>query len=347
MGKYERIFQSDDLSTEKLTPEESVAAIAVITAAADTSLAQLELEFLVDTIWGFEIFEEYSEASLVAMLEKLVTIANAEGLGALFNTAYESLVDELVLDGFAAGVSVLVDDSTEEIHIPKEKIPLLKNLQSGLELDHDEAQEVIDDVILAFEEAEIDAEEFGDDDVLSLEFYESPLGNFTVAVPVNLQEGARVNTQEGLVSFSDDSGALMRIDYYALPPEQMTEIQASGKEAYFRSILLEKYVPQAIIANLATAKVNYTEYLTDVMSGAFFAIVDMPGGSTISKTGSNGAATRLNAYRGLLSFIENDFLYILTSQHTFFAEEIPGDIAEEAEEIKEDIFEFLDSIEFS
>ncbi|CDN10874.1 MAG: hypothetical protein HRU34_00260 [Richelia sp.] len=342
MGKYDRIFKSDNLSVEKLTPEESVAAIAIVTAAADKSLTQIELEFLVDTIWGFEIFEQYSDASLLAMLEKLVMIANAEGLGAVFNAAYESLTDELILDGFAAGVSVMVDDSTENIYIPKEKMPLVKNLQSALDVEDDEAQEVIDDVIFAFEEAE----EF-DDDILNLEIYESPLGNFTVAVPVDVEEGARVNAQEGLVSFSDDYGTLLRIDYYPLPPEQMTEIEAKGKEEYFRSVLLEKYVPQAITANLATATVNYTEYLADVMGGAFFAVVDMPGGSTISKTSNNGSASRLNAHRGLLSFIKNNFFYVLTSQHTFFPEDIRGDITEEMEDIKEDIFYFLDSIEFA
>ncbi len=343
MGKYDQIFQSNDLSTEKLTPQESVAAIAVVTAAADTSLDRLELDFLADTIWGFEVFEEYSDTNLLSMLEKLLAIANSEGLGALFNAAYESLADELILDGFAAGVSALVDDSTQNIHIPKEKMPLLKNLQLALELEHDEAEEVIENVILDFEEAE---EDLDDEDILNLEFYESPLGNFTVAVPVNLQEGARVNSQEGLVSFSDDSGTLLRIDYYPFPPEQTVEIQAIGKEVYFRSILLEKYIPQAIIANLATAKVNYTEYLADVMEGALFTVVDMPGGSTISKTSNNGSATRLNAYRGLLAFTDNDFLYVLTSQHTFFAGETPGDIEEEADEIKEDILDFLDSIDF-
>lgn len=345
MGKYDQIFQSNDLLAEKLTPEESVAAIAVVTAAADTSLDTLELEFLADTIWGFEVFEQYSDTNLLSMLEKLIAIANSEGLGALFNTAYESLTDELILDGFAAGVSALIDDSTPNIHIPKEKMPLLKNLQLALELEQDEAEEVIENVILDFEEAE--EEDLDDEDILNLEFYESPLGNFTVVVPVDLQEGARVNSQEGLVSFSDDSGTLLRIDYYPFPPEQAAAIQTTEKEAYFRPILLEKYIPQAIIANLATAKVNYTEYLADIMEGALFAVVDMPGGSTISKTNNNGAATRLNAYRGLLAFTYNDFLYVLTSQRTFFAEETPGDIEEEAEEIKEDILDFLDSIDFN
>ncbi len=345
MGKYDRIFQSDNLSTEKLTPEESVAAIAVVTAGADTPLNQVELEFLVDTIWGFEIFEEYSDPQLLAMLEKLVTIANSEGLGSLFNAAYESLADELILDGFAAGVSVLVDETTENIHIPKDKMPLLRNLQSALDLEYDEAQEVIDNVILDFEEAEDD--ELDDEgEILNLEFYESPLNNFVVAVPVNLQEGARINTQEGLVGFSDDYGTLLRIDYYPFPPDKQADIQSTGKEEFFRSIILEKYVPQAIVANLATAKVKHMEYLVDTMEGAFFAVVDMPGGSTISKTNNNGNVTRLNAYRGLLTFIDNNFLYILTSQRTFFTGQTPGDIDEEAEKIKQDIFDFLDSIDF-
>ena len=343
MGKYEQIFQSDNLSTEKLSPEESIAAIAIITHAADISLSQLELEFLVDTIWGFEIFEQYSDASLLAMLEKLVLIANAEGLGALFNTAYESITEEMVLDGFAAGISVIVDETMGRFYIPKEKMPLVKKLQSALEVEEDEAQGVIDDVILAFEEAEN-----LDNETLNIEVYESPLRNFTVPIPVDVRDGARIYSQEGSVSFSDDSGILLRIDYYTLPSEQVIGIEAKGKEKYLRSILLDKYVPQTIIANLAAAKVNYKEYLAKFMEGAFFAIVDMPQGSTISRTSNNGKSTRLDAYRGLISFINNHFFYVITSQHTFFPEDnIRRNLAEEFKEIKEDIFDFLDSIEFS
>lgn len=349
MGKYDKVFNSEKKSKETLTPQEAVAAIAVVTAAADSSLEDVDVELLADILWGFEIFEEYSDDDLFELVDKLIAIAEEEGLGALFNSANESMGEELVLDAFAAGVSVLVDE--EELKIPKGKTTLLKKLQSALEVEEEEAKEVIEEVIAAFEEAE---EEFAeDDDEIVLEsdeqeqVYESPLGNFTVQIPVDAQQGGRIQSTEGVVGFSDDSGTMLRIDYYPIPEEQTQESSPDGQENYLKSIVLEKYVPQAIVANLPDASVKYTEYLEGTMGGAYFVVINMPEGATISKTGNNGTATRLDAYRGLLAFTLNDFLYIVSSQRSFLNGETPGSIEEEAESIKQKILEFVDTIEFT
>ncbi|MFQ4145231.1 hypothetical protein [Chlorogloeopsis sp. ULAP02] len=349
MSKYDRIFNSEEVLEESLTPEEAVAAIAVVTAVADSSLEKVDADFLVDILWGFEIFEEYSDDELLEIVDKLISLAEDEGVGTLFNTAYECLADELILDGFAAGVSVLVDE--EELKIPESKIILLKNLQEGLEIENEEAKEVIEEVINSFEEVE---EEDADDEYervfeqnYNQEIYESPLGNFTVIVPVSLQQGGRIDSQEGAVSFSDDFGTLLRIDYYSLPSQEFIQIDAVGQEEYLRSILLNKYVPGVIAANLPDASVGYTEYLPDTLEGAYFTLIDMPEGSTISKTQNNGTAVRLNAYRGLLAFIYGDFLYIVNSQHSFFDGETPDSIKEEAEEFKRKLLNFINTITFT
>jgi hypothetical protein len=73
----------------------------------------------------------------------------------------------------------------------------------------------------------------------------------------------------------------------------------------------------------------------------------MPEGSKISKTGNNGTATKLNAYRGLLSFIYGDFLYVVSHQRSFLDGEKPGSIEEEAEGSKQNVLNFVDTIEFT
>ena len=347
MGKYDNIFESDDVSEELLSQEEAVAAIAIVTAAADTSLENLDVEDLAYILSGFEVFEEYGDEDLLQTIDKLIAIALANSLGGLFNIAASALPDDLVLDGFAAGVSVLVAE--DEYAIPKTKMPLLKQLQEVLEVDDKEAQEVIEEVIAAFEEAESEADlEEGETIIADFngEVYDSPLGNFSVPVPVSPEEGGKVQSQEGLVGFSDDFGILIRIDYYHIPEEQVEEIESAGQEKYFQSILLDKYIPQAIVANLPTATVEYTQYVADAMSGAYFAVVNMPGGSTISKQENNGHAKRFDAYRGMLAFMEGDFIYIVSSQRSFFEDDIPNSINEEAELIKSNILDFIDTIEF-
>ncbi len=349
MGKYDKIFGSEEVLEEPLSPEEAVAAIAVVTAGADSSLEDVDVDLLADILWGFEIYEDYSDDDLLEMVDKLIALAEEQGLGKLFNTAYESLEDELVSDAFAAGVSVLVDE--EEIRIPKGKNTLLKKLQEALEIEDEEAKEVIEEVIAAFEEAE--EEEYAEDEDETLledsnqDLYESPSGNFAVPIPSDLEQGAKLETQDGVVSFSDDLGTLFRIDYYPLPPQQMDDIESVGQEEYLRSILLNKYVPSAIAANLPDASVDYTEYLPETMEGAYFALVNMPEGSTVSRTGNNGTALRLNAFRGLLTFINGNFVYIVSSQRSFFNGETPGTVKEEAEGIKRKIFGFVDTIEFT
>ncbi|MEH2365911.1 hypothetical protein [Nostoc sp.] len=349
MTKYDKVFNSPKTSEESLSPEEAVAAIATVTAIADSFIEEVDAESLAGILWEFEVFEEYSEDEIAEIVDRLISIAEEEGIGPLFNAAKVSLSDELVLDGFAAGVIVLLDD---DLAIPKPKQAYLKKLQAALELEDEEAEEIIKEVIAAFKEAE--DEEYADDDDetvviedFSEQTYQSPLGNFTVPIPVEPQQGGRIQSQEGVVGFSDDIGTLLRIDYYPFPLEQLEELESVGQEEYLQTILVDKYVPQAIFANVPDASVEYTEYLENTLRGAYYVLIDMPKGSTISKQENNGTAIRLDAYRGLLTFISGEFLYIVSSQHSFINGEIPDSVEEEAEDIKESILEFVETIEFT
>ena len=349
MTKYDRIFDSKQTTEESLSPEEAVAAIAVITAIADSSIEEVDAEALATVLWDFEVFEDYSEEEITDIVYRLLEIAQDDGLGALFNTASQALEDDIVLDAFAAGAIVLFD---EELMIPDHKQPYLKHLQQALDVEDEEAEEIIQEIIAAFEEA--DNAEFADDEVeITLvedygdRVYESPLGNFTVPIPVTSEQGGRIQSQEGVVGFSDDFGTLLRIDYYPIPPEHEEEIESLGQEEYLQSILVERYVPQAILTNLPSADVKYREYLENTLNGAYYVLVDMPQGSTISKQENNGNAKRLDAYRGLLTFIHTDFLYIVSNQRSFFNGEKPAAVEEEAKILKEKILDFVKSIQFS
>jgi len=230
----------------------------------------------------------------------------------------------------------------------------LKKLQAALELEDEEAEEIIKEVIAAFKEAEEEEYEDADDEDETVviedfteQIYQSPLNNFTVTIPVDPQQGGRIQSQEGVVGFSDDIGTLLRIDYYPFPLEQLEELESVGQEEYLQTILVDKYVPQAIFTNVPDASVEYSEYLEDTLRGAYYVLIDMPKGSTISKQENNGTAIRLDAYRGLLTFISGEFLYIVSSQHSFIDGETPDSVEEEAEDIKESILEFVETIEFT
>jgi len=348
MSKYDNVFNSDEILEELLSPEEAVAAIAVITAIVDSSWEDTDTESLAQILWDFEVFDEYSEDEIVEIIDRLKDLAKDEGLGPLFNTANASLSEDVLWDSFAAGVVLLLDD--QDLTIPKQKQPYLKKLQAALELEDEVATEIIQEIVAA-----IHAEEYAQEDEyetitigdLGQQLYESPLGNFIVPLPIDPQQGGSIHTQQGTVSFSDDLGTLFRIDYYPLTAEYFAEATSVGQEKFLQRILVEKYVPQAIFANIPEAEIKYTSYLADTLNGAYYVLIDMPKGSTISKQEYNGNAMRLDAYRGIIAFIHSDFLYMASSQRSFFNGEAPGIVVEEAEKIKLMILQFVKTIEFS
>ncbi len=350
MTKYDYIFQSKETIKESLNKQEAVAAIAVITTIVDSGTEDIDAESLADILWEFEIFDEYSEEEMLETVDRLVEIAEEAGLGSLFNAASAGISDEVVLDGFAAGVIMLLD--AENMIIPANKKVFLKQLQKALELDDEEAEEIIKEVIDSIEAG--DEEEYLDEEYEAVilnesgeQFYQSPLGNFIVPVPLDSEQGGKIQAEEGMVSFSNDLGTLLRIDYYPLTLEQIDDLESQEDETYLQSVLVNKYVPQAIISQVPSAEVKYTEYLPDTLETSYYVLVNMPKGSTISKHENNGNGIRLDAYRGLLSFVNNECLYIVSSQRSFLDGELPGSVKQEAAKMKQTILDFVSTIEFA
>ena len=365
MGKYDKLFNSEEKSTESLNQEEGVAAIAVITTLWDSEETEVDTDYLSDLLWETELYDDYSDDEMAEMVDKLLYIAEEEGLGALFNAAYDSLSDELLPDAFAAGVMMLIDESGV---IPPEQGGFIKELQHALELEDEEAQEIIEEVVATFNEvAEEEEDESSDGQYASdaqyakileeqyhqagsspeQEVYESPDGNFSVPVPVDPRKGGRISEQDGTVGFSDDFGRLLRIDYYPFSAEAAEELESVGREEYLRAVLVDNYVARAIIANLPQSKVEHTEYIQGTMDGAYCVVVDMPQGSTISKQTNNEPSVRLDAFRGLLAFPVDDFLYVVSCQRTLFEGETLAPMEQEVEGLKYQLLEFLDTIEFT
>lgn len=149
MGKYDSIFNSEEASTPSLSPEESVAAIAVIATLSEPEVSEVDIDYLVSLLLETGVFDDNSEEEMSQMVDKLLDIAEEKGLGTLFNAAYDSLSDELWLDAFAAGVIIVVDDSGA---IPAERKEFINELKQALELEDQEAQEIIDEIAIAFSE---------------------------------------------------------------------------------------------------------------------------------------------------------------------------------------------------
>jgi hypothetical protein len=148
MNKYDNILNnSDEFTDVKLTPAEGIAAIALITMLADRPDAEIPVDQLLDILAAFEMFDEYSEEQLMAMVDKLSEIVDQEGLGAMFNAAddVEVISDDLVPDAYAIAVAASVDEQTMQLS-PKRN-DFLRELQIALDVDDTEAKEIMTDVV--------------------------------------------------------------------------------------------------------------------------------------------------------------------------------------------------------
>jgi hypothetical protein len=160
MNKYDTILNnSDEFTDVKLTPTEGLAAIALITMLADRPDAEIPVDRLMDVLAAFEMFDEYSEEQLMAMIEKIAEIADQESLGAIFNAAddVEVISDDLVPDAYAIAVAASVDDQTMELS-PKRN-DFLRELQIALDVDDEEAKEIMTDVVATLQASEEDISE--------------------------------------------------------------------------------------------------------------------------------------------------------------------------------------------
>lgn len=145
MGKYDEIFKTDDGAAESLTPDEAIAACMILTALVSYPEEEVDAEIYEDFLWSADTFADYSEEEMSAMVDKVLMIADADGFGALFNAANAGLTEEKAAEAFA--VSVLLAATEDGIDV--EAMDFLSELQGALQLEEEEAQQIIVDVIAA------------------------------------------------------------------------------------------------------------------------------------------------------------------------------------------------------
>jgi hypothetical protein len=155
MPKYDSIFNSEEYTEEPLNEAEGLASIVLIAALADNPNDLVAPDLFLDILADFDLYVEYSEEDLLSMLDRLITIVADQGLGALFNAADEAIPDDLVPDAYVVAILTRMNQATGDI--PADAQPFLQELQAVLDIDDEEAAEVVAEVKKSFEQ-EIPAE---------------------------------------------------------------------------------------------------------------------------------------------------------------------------------------------
>ena len=153
MAKYDSIFNVEEDTEIDLNEAEGLAAMVVIAALADDPKELVAPDLFLDILSDFDLYAEYSDEDLLAMVDRLTAIAVDEGLGILFNAADEAIPDDLVPDAYVAAVLTKMNPETGEI--PESAQIFLKELQAILDIDDAEASEVMAEIYKGFEERPI------------------------------------------------------------------------------------------------------------------------------------------------------------------------------------------------
>ncbi|HAZ48976.1 MAG TPA: Tellurite resistance protein TerB [Cyanobacteria bacterium UBA11369] len=138
MGNSDEVLESEIV----LSPEEAVAAIVFAATFADGEITDEEIEVFNDVLSNLELYENYSDEELQAMVDKFSDIYDTDGIEVLFNLAVESISEDWVETAFEAAVEVVLVDGS----IPEAEEDFISNLQQALGIDNKVAQEIIADL---------------------------------------------------------------------------------------------------------------------------------------------------------------------------------------------------------
>jgi len=158
---------------------------------------------------------------------------------------------------------------------------------------------------------------------------------FSFAVPLLVHPGAEISDtyfkNGGRVSFSDDIGNLIRIDFVSKKgyfKENMTDSDIVKIMDYF--MYKELYEP---------TKMNIKMISKSIIDDKMFVVFNFPHGSTMSSNGQ-----RLNAIRGSLCFVKEDVVFMLTRQSS---ERLSGNRRyDDIQALKEELFHDFKGFEY-
>ncbi|GET35449.1 tellurite resistance TerB family protein [Microseira wollei] len=144
MGNSDEVLQTETDSEKVLSPEEAVAAIVFAATFANGEVTDEEIEVFNDILSNLELYENYSDEEMQAMVDKFTDIYDTDGIEALFNLAVESISEDWVETAFEAAVEVVLVDGS----IPEAEEDFISNLQQALGIDNTVAQEILADLMV-------------------------------------------------------------------------------------------------------------------------------------------------------------------------------------------------------
>lgn len=143
--------------------------------------------------------------------------------------------------------------------------------------------------------------------------YTPASGKYSVPVPVEKYLNGRTSDDVYWVMFIDDFYRMYQIELIPMPEEEKLKAEETDGTEYLEGVLSRMYLPTTVLRDCPDSTVTYLNWHSDLNDGTLYAEVAMPEGSLglVSKNG--GPAKRVDAERGLLLFMENGDLCVVSS----------------------------------
>lgn len=139
MSLFDRASGSQGGIQNALNPAEAFAAIAVIAVASDGNLSSEQAENICSALSHLKLFNSYDQDSMLSMLNIVSGIIRHEGVNNLFDSAKDSLSEDLREAAFAVATDLVLADG-----ILAEEQDFLCELYQALHIQSDVGQKIIE-----------------------------------------------------------------------------------------------------------------------------------------------------------------------------------------------------------
>ncbi|MDP2137646.1 MAG: hypothetical protein Q8J74_07310, partial [Candidatus Didemnitutus sp.] len=146
--------------------------------------------------------------------------------------------------------------------------------------------------------------------------YVAPENRYRIAVPVLPELGGHIFDTENVVTFSDDVSIYISIACFPLDMTTRWERDTRGIKE-FLSYFFGQHVMPNFVQRFPGATNELSLFTPDIRDGALLVFTLLPGGSSFAAQGNVldlPSAAPIVAKRGNLLFVQNDHIFILSTE---------------------------------
>ncbi|MEO0971001.1 MAG: tellurite resistance TerB family protein [Cyanobacteria bacterium J06639_18] len=140
MSVSENLLFAQAKRQETFTTMEAFTAIILAATASDGYISQQRADDISSALLRLKLFSDCSSETVAQMLDKLLGILRRDGFNVLFNTAKESLPQNLRETSFAVATDLVLSDSI----VSEEERSFLNDLHQALNIDTTTATKIVE-----------------------------------------------------------------------------------------------------------------------------------------------------------------------------------------------------------